>query len=419
MKNLAGLLRMTPFRALWASILLALAVWCTSFVVMFSVEMRVEHARFDDMMALKAEMLYQNTQAIRRWVGAHGGIYVEVDETVHPNPLLAMHPERDIITPSGRQLTLYNSPALLRRISEDFEAASGTRIRLVSPTPLNLANAPIPWEKNGYAALESGRERFTELTQDRGVWHFRLLRPMILKKRCLSCHTSHTVDEIGSMVGAVSIDLDVTRDQQAHEQTTAFLLASHIGFWGLGVVGIAIGAWRWRQLLQKLQRLATHDPLTGLYNRRELMGRLDAECKRAIRYGTGLAVMMLDVDHFKQVNDHYGHRAGDEVLRRLAKLLHSEARCNDTLARYGGEEIVVLCPNTDLETAMGIAERIRASAMNMSISTARGELQVTVSIGVVAHPPVDSVETLLERADSAMYQAKEAGRNRVSAATAD
>lgn len=416
MRLVTKIIPISPVATLWVTIAIITLLWCMTFAFMFSREIRIEHNRFYGMMTLKAEMLYQNTQAVRDWVGGHGGVYVTVGEGIYPNPLLANVPERDIVTPSGNRLTLFNSPALLRHISHDFESSTGTQIRLVSRLPVNRANALRPWETSGYAALESGKPSFSELTSRAGRQHFRIMRPMVLQKACLSCHPGYKLGDVGKLVGAVSIDLDVTADEKAHNKYSSFLFLSHIFFWGLGMAGIGAGAWKWRRLLDGLQRMATHDSLTGLHNRRMLMERLDEAFANAGRYHQDLSVIMMDVDHFKGVNDIHGHQAGDDVLRSLGELLRSEMRGTDIVARYGGEEILMVCPNTDLSKATEIAERIRARIEGTPMATMAGELRVTVSMGIADARHADSVAKLIEVADSAMYKAKEAGRNRVCSA---
>jgi diguanylate cyclase (GGDEF)-like protein/PAS domain S-box-containing protein len=166
---------------------------------------------------------------------------------------------------------------------------------------------------------------------------------------------------------------------------------------------------------QELERLATHDPLTGLYNRRELEQQLYEEIARAKRYKHPLSLLWLDVDHFKSVNDNYGHLAGDEVLRRLSQLLQSSVRSVDYVARYGGEELVIVLPEVGAHEALEMAERLCQTVENYKIPIADDkQLKVTVSIGVAAYPVHGhEVSQLFSKADEAMYLAKQQGRNRV------
>jgi diguanylate cyclase (GGDEF)-like protein len=161
------------------------------------------------------------------------------------------------------------------------------------------------------------------------------------------------------------------------------------------------------QLLAEVESLATSDPLTGLPNRRLFDDTLDREIARARRSGNPLAVAMLDVDHFKVVNDRHGHQVGDEVLRQLARALENAARRESLIARYGGEEFVVLLPDATSADAVIAAERMRAAAADV------GAVAVTVSVGVAARDGDEGPEELLAAADAALYEAKRRGRDRV------
>ena len=169
------------------------------------------------------------------------------------------------------------------------------------------------------------------------------------------------------------------------------------------------------RLNSDLQRLAITDPLTGLFNRRGLYELGQREVERARRYSRPLSVIMLDIDHFKLVNDRYGHPAGDEVLRVLTDRMKKNVREIDILARYGGEEFVILLPEIDLADARPVAERLRQSIGDYPISTEQGDISITISVGVsqTGNAPYE-VEALIARADTAMYIAKQQGRNCVA-----
>jgi len=163
------------------------------------------------------------------------------------------------------------------------------------------------------------------------------------------------------------------------------------------------------------------DPLLGIHNRRYLDRRLVDEVSRARRYGLPLALLMIDVDHFKNINDTYGHQVGDQVLIKIAALLARSIREVDVVARYGGEELVVILPSTPAANATILAERLREGvATQIAIPSAPGQadIRITISIGIaeLSHE-VSTTAALLEGADAAMYRAKSAGRNRVESAT--
>jgi two-component system cell cycle response regulator len=170
------------------------------------------------------------------------------------------------------------------------------------------------------------------------------------------------------------------------------------------------------RLFERVQQLAIRDSLTDVFNHRHAVDLIQQEVGRVDRYRGGvLSVLMLDVDHFKAVNDQFGHPAGDSVLRDLARLLREGLRGVDSVGRYGGEEFVLILPQTRPEEALRTAERIRAQVESHAFPAGDRYTQVTVSIGVASFPSerVDSAATLLREADLALYRAKEHGRNRV------
>jgi diguanylate cyclase (GGDEF)-like protein len=181
------------------------------------------------------------------------------------------------------------------------------------------------------------------------------------------------------------------------------------------VVGIIRDISQRQEIEQKLLEMATTDVLTGLCNRRRFLEMAEQELSRAKRYGHCLAMMVLDLDLFKQVNDTYGHQVGDEVLKNLAEVGSACLRRVDLMGRVGGEEFAVLLPETDLEAALPVAERLRQAVEYSCVHLPEGEVCCTVSIGVAQSTPQSelSLETLLKLADDALYAAKKAGRNRV------
>jgi two-component system cell cycle response regulator len=169
----------------------------------------------------------------------------------------------------------------------------------------------------------------------------------------------------------------------------------------------------------RLAEGALQDPLTGLYNRRHLDDRLGAELAGAQRHGRPVAVLMVDIDRFKEVNDDHGHLAGDEVLKMVAFILRGAVRKEDVLARYGGEEFVVVARETALDGARALAERIRRAVERSRVSWQGRELGATVSVGVTVSAGLEEFvagkteRQVLEAADRALYLAKQGGRNRV------
>jgi diguanylate cyclase (GGDEF)-like protein len=168
-----------------------------------------------------------------------------------------------------------------------------------------------------------------------------------------------------------------------------------------------------REALEKVRRLASFDELTGLPNRRRVMEFFDQEERRALRQSAPFCCAVIDIDLFKQINDRMGHPAGDEALQRFSALLSAALRTDDVLARWGGEEFMLLLPSTRVEEAAEVLERLRGRCADPANWLETPHLQVTFSAGLSAHQPGEPTERAIARADAALYQAKTAGRNRV------
>ena len=168
------------------------------------------------------------------------------------------------------------------------------------------------------------------------------------------------------------------------------------------------------QAREAMRFKATHDTLTGVWNRGAILETLDKEVWRSRREGLSLGVLIADLDHFKSINDTYGHLAGDTVLREVSKRMQTDVRPYDAVGRYGGEEFLILLPGCNSSDARDKAERLRGAILGLSIDTLAGPLKVTMSIGgaATADWPDDTPNQILQMADLALYRAKEEGRNR-------
>jgi diguanylate cyclase (GGDEF)-like protein len=218
---------------------------------------------------------------------------------------------------------------------------------------------------------------------------------------------------------APAVQLVVT---QRLASTKAQALPLESGLWLFALI-VAVATWtshvQLRLLISLLgaRRDAAHDPLTGLANRRTAAGRLEVECMRARRQGEPLSVLMLDLDHFKRVNDRWGHAAGDQVLAAVARILCEELRGADLPARYGGEEFLAILPNADSARALRVAERVRERIAGTPIALPEATARITVSVGIASLAPDEVATALVARADEALYAAKQTGRNRCLAAS--
>jgi diguanylate cyclase len=193
-------------------------------------------------------------------------------------------------------------------------------------------------------------------------------------------------------------------EQQIHDRTQAIELANqHL----MSVLEERI------QLQQQLEELASTDSLTGLLNRRAFDARAHLELKRAQRQQHPFSIVMLDIDHFKKVNDGYGHEVGDRALKLCAQTCVEQLREIDICARFGGEEFMLLLPETDAEGARLTAERLRRCIAALALATPQGTLRFTASFGVATHSAGQELATTLHQADQALYAAKNSGRDRV------
>jgi len=192
------------------------------------------------------------------------------------------------------------------------------------------------------------------------------------------------------------------------------LIGISLFFISLGAFNFALATYVIGRMARRLSDLSNTDQLTGLANRRYLMRQCELEDARFHRTRRPYAIMLFDLDHFKKVNDTYGHDIGDKVLIEVSETLSAEVRNNDVMARYGGEEFLLLMPETELEAAQHLAERIRHRVLALKVDTGDSELSVTLSGGISCATQTDkSAEQVIKRADEALYQAKNEGRNRI------
>jgi diguanylate cyclase (GGDEF)-like protein len=399
----------------WTAVAVALVVWAT-------VE---QDQASSDAARIQARACFETDVVLRKWVADHGGVYVPIDEATTPNPHL-MNPERDLTTPSGRKLTLMNPAYMTRQIHELRWRTTDIQGHLTSLKPLRPENQPDAWEAAALASFDLGEREASEQTEIEGRPYLRIMRPLMVEPTCLKCHGEQGY-KVGDVRGGLSVAVPMVPFQAAAGQHLTTVLSSFAVLWLAGLGGITIGVSRLASRVReraeaqaalevangRLEEMAATDTLTGLWNRRRLFEMAQHEFNRSRRQKAPLAALMLDIDHFKAVNDTHGHQSGDRVLAEVAKCLKDAMRAADIVARYGGEEFVVLMPDAGLIDGVACAERIRESIANLVVSDGKDSAHVTVSVGAA-----DSVgggattpEELLRQADAAMYAAKAAGRN--------
>ena len=362
----------------------------------------------------------------RRWNTMHGGIYVLITPTTPPNPLLdpTIVSERDITTTTGQQFTLMNPSYMTRQIYDMSQRDNLTAGHLTSLKPIRPENKPDQWEHSALQQFEQGKQEISGITMEDGKRYLRLMRPFVTEKECLRCHSQQGYKQ-GDIRGGISVMLALKPFEETTRQQIIASCIGHGSLWLLGIGGILAGSKTIRrheeeldqaaQELQKanilLEHQATTDSLTGISNRQKSTEFLNSEISRTLRYQTPLSLILFDIDHFKQINDSHGHDAGDEVLKTLCSLVTAHVRTTDLFARWGGEEFLIVCPETSIEDCLKLAEKLRGLVETESLQPF-GEI-TTCSFGVAGFQAGDTAESLTKRADEAMYQAKKAGRNRV------
>ncbi len=406
--------KLNSIMGLHITVVVGLFAWTVIIASMYYWAVQAEKDHHQKLIELKAEALGRQTQILRQWIGGHGGVYVEQGEGIEPNPQLSHIPERDIETRTGRQLTLLNSPTVLREILTEFESTSSDQIRLVSENPINPRGELDPWEKTTLEKLQSGSKEVQEQTVKDGANVFRLMYPIKQQQKCKRCH-DYQVETEGDVVGGLSILVDRSQTDKVFYTLTRRMSFAYIGVWFAGALGFLLFDLGARKMLLKIEFTSTHDALTKLKNRGAIE-RMHRFCVQvAHRYKQSYSVLLCDVDLFKKVNDSYGHSAGDKALQIMAGTLQKTIRATDVAGRFGGEEFLVLAPNSDIDATLTLAERILQSIREEGIPHTDGEpFHITVSIGVatISHQANDA-ESILKVADKALYRAKDEGRNRI------
>lgn len=367
---------------------------------------------------IEKDILYRN------WNALHGGIYVPIDTGVSPNPFYPPSVrERDIVTPSGRQLTLINPAYMTRQIYELAQKEYKIAGRITSLKPLRPENKADAWETAALQDFERGSKEISSVVTEDSLRYLRLIRPLITEESCLACHApqGYQKDDIR---GGISVRLPMEIFELALRKEVGLLLTGHGVMWSLGLIGLYVGYTGLRRRTEErdlaeveltrvnaiLENQATTDSLTGICNRRKFLELFQMKIQEARRYALPLALIFFDIDHFKSINDTYGHETGDHVLQELTRIVSGMVRQTDIFARFGGEEFVILVHNNDVQTGRELAEKIRFNVEQHSFPQV-GSL--TCSFGATQFYPDDTAESIIKRADDAMYAAKQSGRNRV------
>ena len=355
----------------------------------------------------------------RLWNARYGSVYVEKKEGVQTNPYLeeaGVGP--DLACEGNRVLTMRNPALMTREISELMRGKSGVQFRITSKKPLNPANVPDSFEMKSLDAFEQGRVEAWLVDRGAGPPVFRYMAPLRVDRSCLPCHGRQGYRE-GDIRGGISISIPLTDVDDTMRRNRHMIIFLSVLTIVLLLVIVYVMAWKLvaklRESQKQLRHMSITDELTGLRNRRSIMERLGEEFQRARREGRPLGLIMLDLDFFKQLNDTYGHLFGDMVLMNTASRIRPDIREYDLLGRIGGEEFLIVAPDSALQETIAIAERTMGRVRGEPFGDGEREVQVTISAGVTMLENGDpDIDALLSRADDALYAAKQQGRDRLS-----
>ena len=355
----------------------------------------------------------------KQWNFDYGGVYVEKNNGVKSNIYLEkLGIQPDIQCQNGRVLTIRNHAIMTSEISRRSEHDEGVKFRLISLKPLDPANTPDPFERNILVQFASGKQEIYEMIDDPARPIFRYVRPLLAESNCMECHSGQGV-RLGDVLGAISITIPTKQLLTEARNTRLIILISAVA-----LIGFLVGITYFMTLRlaidlgkaqNRLQTMALTDELTGLNNRRQVMARLEEEFQRAIRLNESISLISIDIDHFKRINDTYGHPFGDLVLKQVATHMQGCVRPYDIVGRIGGEEFLVVAPASPAAEAVALAERIIAAVRQTTVEDGPTRVSVTASAGVAVITRQDAdIDELLRRADRALYQAKTNGRDRVA-----
>lgn len=352
----------------------------------------------------------------REWNAMHGAVWVTRTWQATENPYLRrLGVEPNTSTVSGTQLTLRNPSAMTSELSELVARRGGVTFELVSLEPVNPDHSADTFEKASLEGFASNPEPVSRIDRASDGRRLRLVTPLFADESCLNCHSNGY--RVGDVRGALTVSVPMT----ATDSTIRVWTITIAALWVVTILGLGFAldvlVFRLTNRIDEseaeLVTMATVDHLTQVKTRRTAFQHLASELDRAQRTGESAGLLVMDIDKFKDVNDRFGHQAGDHVLAAFAACVKAGVRTYDTVGRIGGEEFMVVCPATSESDLITLAERIRSNAAHCSPEEDPGP--ITVSIGATMIEAGDTVDTAFARADRALYLAKDLGRDRVVA----
>jgi diguanylate cyclase (GGDEF)-like protein len=342
-------------------------------------------------------------------------VYVEKKPGMLANPYLE---NPDIKTCDGKVYTKKNPALMTREISEYSEKEGLISFHMTSLKPLNPQNRPDAFEAKALQSFEKGAEERYQIEERHGRAFFRYIAPLYVEEECLQCHAKQGY-KIGQVRGGISVTFDIENLQKRLKKSGLAILL--LGLLSIALLLGIIYLFTSRLITKvseanrKIQEMAITDALTRIFNRRHIMERFAEEFERARRVNGPLSCIMADIDDFKSINDTYGHLFGDKILEKISAVMSASLRAYDILGRFGGEEFLIILPDTGPDAAGTLAERIRNNVKERC--TAEPGLSrcgtVTMSFGFTVMRDSDrSVDDMIKRADVGLYKAKTSGKDK-------
>lgn len=355
----------------------------------------------------------------RQWNALHGGIYAPVTEKNQPNIYLSSKivPLRDLTISPDLTLTMINPAYMTRQLYELANMQNKISGHLVSLNPINPQNQADSWEIKALSALGQESDEYFEFIEKDGHEFLRMIRSLKTETACLKCHAEQGYKE-GDQRGGLSTTLSMDSFHEAAGFHNRSMIVAHLAIWCIGAMTIYLG---YKALAQreaarveaeeKIMQLAHFDPLTGLVNRNLFHDRAKQALGLAKRNHKKVCLLYIDLDHFKPINDNFGHEIGDSVLREVAKRLVKSVRKSDTAARVGGDEFVIIIQGIDdKQDVVPIAQKILKNLQRPFVFK-DNECVIGASIGISCFPEDGGdIDTLMKKSDTAMYKVKNQSR---------
>jgi diguanylate cyclase (GGDEF)-like protein len=382
----------------------------------------------------QASTLFNNIVTMRKWSSDHGAIYVKAHEGIEPNPYLH---DNHTYTKENELLIKINPAWMTRQLSEISNKNENFYFKITSLNPINPSNTPDKFEKTALQDLNKNIDKkfYTNIENNK----YNLMGSLKVEPSCLSCHTEQNYkvgDIIGGLRVSVPIDNYIENIEISNSKTNAlYFITFFTSIVFIIIITFTISSIYARELnIRKLNRtlekkvhkrtkelrdankrlteISTIDYLTNIPNRRYFFESGSKYFYLAKREESDLSIICIDIDHFKKINDTYGHNIGDEILKLIASTINTYVRKSDILARIGGEEFTILVNNMNEEKAFVFAEKIRTHIEKLTYENNDIKIKVTISLGISQMKKDDNkLDSIILRADKALYAAKELNRN--------